>query len=408
MKVAFVVGTFPSLSETFILNQITGLLQLGHEVDVYALEKGNATKVHPDVLRFDLLARTHFLTPAATARRHFPRATRNFATTLLAEASRALGLPGSSTRRLVRPSLLYIGSALPEGACYDVIHCHFGPVGAAVARLRRAGWLSGPLVTTFHGWDATVFPRRYPHNPYRLLFEVGDLFTVTTDHMASALASLGCPTERLVKHPVGIEPKAFRYRSRSLEAQCPVRIVTVARLVPEKGLEFSIRAVAQLVRACPRRRIEYTIAGDGPLAPKLDALIRDLGVTEHVRLSGWMDTDEVRDLLAGAHLFVLPSIQARDGAEEGAGVVLMEAQAAGLPVVATRVGGIPEVVCDGQSAFLVPEQDVNALGKALDWLIAHPESWAGMGRAGRDFVEKNFDITMLNERLVKHYQEIGS
>ena len=91
---------------------------------------------------------------------------------------------------------------------------------------------------------------------------------------------------------------------------------------------------------------------------------------------------------------------------EGQGVVLVEAQACGLPVVATKHNAFPETVCDGKSAFLVPEKDVDALAEKLEYLIIHPEIWPQMGTAGREYVQKNYDIKTLNQKLARIYQAL--
>jgi len=145
---------------------------------------------------------------------------------------------------------------------------------------------------------------------------------------------------------------------------------------------------------------------DGPLRGKLKNLTKQLGISGHVRFLGAKTRDQIIKLYSKAHIFMLSSIRNQNGSEEGQGLVLLEAQSVGLPVVATRVGGIPESVVDGKSGFLVPERDVDALAEKLIYLIEHPEIWPEMGRAGRAFVEINYDINKLNDRLVEIYQQL--
>jgi colanic acid/amylovoran biosynthesis glycosyltransferase len=111
--------------------------------------------------------------------------------------------------------------------------------------------------------------------------------------------------------------------------------------------------------------------------------------------------------MAEAHVFLLPSVIAADGDEEGTPTVLAEASCAGLPVLSTRHSGIPEMVLDGRTGFLVPERDVAALADRLEELLARPELWAEMGREGRRHVEAEFDVRKLNQRLVSLYAELG-
>jgi len=129
-------------------------------------------------------------------------------------------------------------------------------------------------------------------------------------------------------------------------------------------------------------------------------------VGDRIHLCGRKQQQELIELLDQAHLFVAPSVTATDGNQDAPVNVLKEAMAMGLPVVSTLHGGIPELVEDGISGFLVPERDVAALRDRLEYLVTHPECWPEMGLAGRTFVETHFDIERLNDRLVDLYQQV--
>jgi colanic acid/amylovoran biosynthesis glycosyltransferase len=202
---------------------------------------------------------------------------------------------------------------------------------------------------------------------------------------------------------VGLSPEEFPFLARTIQPGEAVRILTVARLVEIKGLDYAIRAIASVVRQ--HESVRYDIVGDGPERPKLAALIRQLQLESVVMLHGAQPADVVQKLMAQTHLFVLPSINLH-GDEEGTPVTLMEAQASGIPVVATRTGGIPEVVRDGESGFLVADRDAEALAKRLNHLIAHPEQWPEMGRRGRTHVEQHYDIRKLNQQLAELYRQM--
>ncbi len=154
--------------------------------------------------------------------------------------------------------------------------------------------------------------------------------------------------------------------------------------------------------------MQYHIVGDGPLRKSIEMLIKQLSIQDKVNLLGWRTQDEIRQLYADAHIFVLSSVTASNGDKEGQGLVIQEAQASGLPVISTLHNGIPEGILDGKSGFLVPERDVDALAEKLIYLIEHPEIWPEMGRAGRAYVEANYDINKLNDRLVEIYKEVLS
>lgn len=168
-------------------------------------------------------------------------------------------------------------------------------------------------------------------------------------------------------------------------------------------MEYAVRAVAKLEKDVSR--VEYSIVGDGPLRKSLEQLIGALGMAASIKVLGWKRQDEVAEILKTAHLMLAPSVTAADGNEEGIPNALKEGMAMGLPVVSTRHAGIPELVDDGVSGFLVPERDVGALVAALRRLIAHSEHWPAMGRAGRDRVEGRYDAAALNDHLVEIYRQ---
>jgi colanic acid/amylovoran biosynthesis glycosyltransferase len=147
--------------------------------------------------------------------------------------------------------------------------------------------------------------------------------------------------------------------------------------------------------------VRYAIVGDGPLRARLEAEVAARGLGDVVQLRGAMPHLEVRDLIARSHLLLAPSVVAADGDEEGLPTVIKEAMAVGLPVVATRHSGIPEIVIDGETGRLVAERDDEALAGAVRDLLAARERWGAYAASGRAHVEREYDIETLNDRLVE-------
>jgi colanic acid/amylovoran biosynthesis glycosyltransferase len=288
---------------------------------------------------------------------------------------------------------------------YDVIHCHFGPNGQLALAWRDFGALQGPILTTFHGYDANQLPRVDGPNLYRRLFGKGELFTVGSEFMKRRLVKLGAPENRLVTLPMGVDLSRFRFVGSRKNPNEEIRLLTVARLIEGKGVEYAIRAIALLKEKYSRLR--YQIVGDGPLREKLVELTNTLHINGHVIFLGALPQESITEVYRDAQIFVLPSVQAESGWEEGQGVVLAEAQATGLPIIATRTGGIPESIRDGVSGVLVAPRDPAALAAAIEQLASQPDKWSEMGSAGRAYVEENFDIEWLNDRLVSLYRRIA-
>jgi colanic acid/amylovoran biosynthesis glycosyltransferase len=179
--------------------------------------------------------------------------------------------------------------------------------------------------------------------------------------------------------------------------------LSIARLVPKKGIEHALRAVALLAGEHPGLR--YTIVGDGPLRSELESLARALGVADVGRVAGWRTQPDVLALARAADVLLAPSVTAPDGDAEGTPVAILEAAALGLPVVASRHSGIPDVVSEGESAILVDEADARALADAIARL-RDPALRRRMGEAGRAFVERRHDIRALNRALLARYEAI--
>ena len=410
MRIAFIVNRFPRLSETFILNQITGLIDRGHTVEIFADRPSPDPTVHQDVRDYGLIGATaYYNSNLATPRP--ARARLASAVTLLAEQGprhprpvvHALN-PLRFGKRAVSLRMLHEITPFLRRGPYDLVHCHFGTSGVLGAFLQSIGALRGPLITTFYGHDISSYVRAQGPGVYRELFRRGALFLHISAYLREKLLALGCPPERTLLHRIGVDTARFSFAPRTLAPGEPVRLMTTARLVEKKGLEYSIRAFALAAERHPGLR--YRIVGDGPLRGRLQQLIAELGLGERVELAGWRSQEEVRRMYAEAHLFVLASVTAENGDEEGQGLVLQEAQAMGLPVICTRHNGFPEGVRDGESGLLVPERDVEALAAAITQLAACPERWPAMGRAGRAHVEAHFDNAALNDRLVEIYQSL--
>ena len=405
VKIAFLVTHFPSLSETFILNQVTGLLDRGHEVHVYAQRPGEMSVTHPDVTRYRLLERTRYAPERPGNTLH--RAVR--ALPLILEiGARAPGILLRSLNVLRQgrqaTSLKLLFSAAPflrQATRYDILHCHFGPNGNLAVRLRDIGAASGKIVTTFHGEDIRRALGK-GETVYAPLRRGGDCLLSISQYNRRHLQAFGFDPLKIKHHPVGIALDRFVFRDAAeaglLRPDGPVRILTVARLVEEKGLQYGLRAVSALLKARPGLEVDYRIAGDGPRRGALNHLTQELGLCKSVTFLGAQDQAQVAQLMRESHLFLLPSVA------EALPVVLMEAQAVGLPVVCTDVGSVGELVADGRSGFVVPPRDPEALAARLAHLVGHPESWPQMGRAGRTHVEAHYDIEQLNDRLVEIYR----
>jgi colanic acid/amylovoran biosynthesis glycosyltransferase len=406
MRIAFLVGHFPVLSETFILNQITGLLVRGHEVHIYGYKPDETSKVHPDVEKYQLLERTYYI--PQIPKNYFLRFLKGLAFISTNFHKAPLVLLQSLNifkyrKRAASIRLLYSVIPLLESQPYDIIHCQFGMYGVDGMILRDIGAIKGKLITSFRGYDISWYVRACGEDVYDELFAKGDFFLANCEFFRQRAIKLGCDDKKIVVHGSGIDCSRFTYKPRYPHPDGKIRIATTGRLVEKKGIEYGIRAVAKVAKF--HHNIEYNIIGDGHLKEHLQQVISELNVADKIKLLGWKNQKEIIEILDNTHLFVAPSITAEDGNQDAPVNTLKEAMAMGLPVIGTLHGGIPELVEDGISGFLVPERDVDAIAQKLHYFIEHPEVWEQMGRAGRVYVEEHYDINRLNDELVEIYQQ---
>ncbi len=407
MRVAVFVGEFPSVSQTFILNQITGLVDRGQEVDIFTLFQGDLSQAHGDVIKYKLLDRV-CRTPLFPRNKLIRILKGLFLFLTNFHASPAIFLRSLNIFKYGKTAaslqLLYHTIALMRiDRNYDIIHCHFGPNGIKAAALRDIGAIRGKLITTFHGYDAHSYPQQNGGAVYEFLFKKGELFLTVSEYMKRRLYELGCAGDKIEVHYSGVGCRKPACKERRFKTGDKIRILTIARLVEKKGIEYGIRAVSQILRKY--ENIEYTIIGDGPLRGRLKELIRELQADANICLAGWKVQDYVHREISQSDILLCPSVTAANGDQEGVPVVIMEAMAAGLPVISSRHSGISELMQDGVTGFLVPERDESALADKLSYLIGHHELWAGMGRTGRNRVESCHDIDKLNDGLIEIYKD---
>ncbi len=409
MRIAFIVGRFPALSQTFILRQITGLLDRGHDVEIFAQSSGNEPINHGDIEKYGLLERTCYLDADASppnvivliAKRvgllvanfhKHPRAiVKTFNALRFGKSALSLGV-----LRAVAPFL--------DKRPYDIVHCQFGPLGSLGLLLKDTGILHGRLVTSFRGYDVSSFIKRTGEHVYQDLFSRGDLFLCVSERIRDKVIQLGCEPRKVVVHRSGAEVKKADLPVNGAKGIGKTRITTIGRLIEKKGVEYGIQAVARILAR--RRDIEYCIAGEGPLRGRLQSLIDGSNAAGHIRLLGWKTQAEIADLLNASDILLAPSVTTHNGDEEGIPGVIMEAFAHEVPVVGTCHAGIPEVVKNGESGLLVAERDVDALTQALEQMINHAQLRVAMGRSGCHFVQEHYDVDKLNDRLVQIYQQL--
>jgi colanic acid/amylovoran biosynthesis glycosyltransferase len=287
---------------------------------------------------------------------------------------------------------------------YALIHAHFGFCGVHAVPFARRHRL--PLIVTFHGHDVSLLAsgeRLYPKFWRYALLGPSLLRHLTLGLCASVelyeiLRELGVPAERLRLHHIGVDIERFSPGPRAERSE-PL-VVMVGRFVPKKGFVYGIRAFAKARRASGRGSL--MIVGDGELRSQLENAVREEGIGAHVTFTGIQQHDRIAALLASADVLLAPSVTTADGDRESGLIVAKEASAAGTVPVSTWHGGIPEIVEDGRTGFLVPERDVNGMADRLGILLADTDLRRRMGEAARAKMLAEYD----NRRRVAALEDV--
>jgi glycosyltransferase involved in cell wall biosynthesis len=390
MKIAYLINTYPRASHTFIRREVQALERQGHEIHRFAMRSERASLIDPADLaeddRTEHVLQNGLGAVAGMALRwglaRPKQLARAFAAAMRAGRRGAGQTPGTGGR--LRQMVYLIEAAYIAQRCHALgiqhLHAHFGTNSAAVAML--AHLLGGPR------YSFTV------HGPEEFDAPLALMLDEKIRHAAFVVAISSFGRSQLYRwaalpdwkklHVVhcGIEPAKFI--SPSPPPVGGPHLVAIGRLAEQKGFSLLVEAMS-LARAV-HPDLHLTLVGDGPMRPEIEALIAANGLSQNVTLAGWQDEAGVQAALANAQALILPSFA------EGLPMVVMEAMAAGRPVIATAIAGVPELVVAGETGWIVPAGDPLALAEAIDTLArTPPQTLATMGQAARDRVFERHD-----------------
>jgi colanic acid/amylovoran biosynthesis glycosyltransferase len=406
MSVAYIMSRFPKLTETFVLYEIVALQEQGLDVVLFPLWRERTTVMHPEAA--PLVERANFAPtvswPIIKANLHFLRRS----------PGRYLGGMWTMLRSnwgslryflgalaIIPKSALFARRMTAEGVSH--IHAHFAshPAAAAFFIHRLTGI---PYSFTAHGSDI--------HREKRMLAEkVAEAeFVVPISSFNREVILEACgfderAKEKMVVIHCGVDSRFFQpkpnHNGRYSEGKA-LKLICVGTLHEVKGQAVLIEAC----RLLHQKQIpfECRFVGSGPDEAALKAQTAEAGLDEWVHFMGRQARDEIVRLLGEADVLVAPSVPSRDGRREGIPVALMEGMACGLPVVASRLSGIPELVKDGQNGLLTPPGDAEALAETLAQLYHEPERRQEMGQAGREVVLEMFDLRTNAAQLAGRFQ----
>jgi colanic acid/amylovoran biosynthesis glycosyltransferase len=410
LKILFLVPTFPTLTETFIVNQIIDLINRGHSVQIFATDKPNQI-IHSRVLEYNLLENTFYLnTPSSISQRlicffRILKST-NFKTTLKLMSSLNIFKFGVSALKL--STFFKIAWLTKTNNDFDIVHAHFGQMSDYYFLAQKCGFLkNAQLITTFHGYDITPSEASLNKKKYALLVKQNKVITANTEYTKSLLIDIGFKSDNIRILPVGLDTSFYKLEQERIDNKT-INILFIGRITKFKGVSRIPEICNILIREKEIKNIVFKIIGNinyeaEEELKKLKRKIKEYDLNQHFQLIGPRTQKEIIEEMRKSHMYIMPGIRDSNGRAENQGLVIQEAQAMQLPVIVTNAGGMKYGLIQNKTGFVVDQDNINDFADKLEFLINNPKERKQMGENARNFVEKNYDSKVLGDQLESIY-----
>ncbi len=407
LNIAIVLGPFPSVSETFIVNQITSLIDKGHTVKIYSYAKGDLQKIHKNILAYNLLEKVVYKEKPSVAK--FKRVFGFLKLIFQHLFQLNWGLLFKSLnfskygKTAISLKVFYERKFFILNKKFDVVHVHFATNAVDIATYKSEGFLKpSKLVVSFHGYDINPSKIKFYQTYYKKLFEETDHFTVNTIYTKEILLQVNPALTNVSILPESLDTVLFKNKEKQHQSDQKFNIVYCGRLVAFKGGLLLPRIIKELFNR-GFHNINLKIIGDGKLKNLIEDEVEKLNLKNTIELVGARTQEEIIKIFQDSNVFLLPGIYEADGRAENQGLVIQEAQAMELPVVVSDVGGMKYGLIPNITGFVVNENDISGFADCIEALIKDPPKAEKMGKEGRRYVEENYNSKDLVDKLVSIY-----
>jgi len=396
MKIVFIVHQFPRVHSTFILNEIVELIKKGHDVSIFSTDKVQEKIINKDVKRFNLLNKTYYIEDFLiknSFRMHI-----NYVLDKICKIMELINKKNKLRKYIdfinKNYDLKLLAKKIKEEN-FDIIHAGFGNNSTTIAMILSK--LTGiPFTFETHAYDLFV-DFLFAKNKIK---KAKKIFTISNYNKRYLMNEYGCPDSKIIVKRVTIN-EDYISKLSFLEKKDDL-IMSVCRLHPIKGLEHGIEAVKLIKNKYPS--LKYIIIGDGELKEGLINQVKELGLEKVVIFKGSITNEEVFKYMRKASVFLHPSVIAKDGDRDGIPTSMIEAMYLKVPVISSKISGIPELVDDRVNGILTDPGDVNQIAEALKKLLNNKKLREKMGEKGREKVEKEFNIEKNVNKLVENWE----
>ncbi len=399
-RIDYLVSRFPQPSETFIVRELDALASnTPYNFGLRSLFPVRDSAVHDIARKWVLQLRRPSAAEAllglgwATVRS--PGVLASVIGTVIRECARR---PSRLVRSLITVALACAHARELQRSEDPVhLHAHYASYPALAA------WVCHRLLGVGYSFTAHAHDLYIDQSMLPIKIADADFVVTISEYNRRFLDRFASPGAAVSLVHCGIDVSKYPYREREMPSEGPIHVLCVAYLGEKKGHQVLFRALA--LGGPGVDRIQLDLIGSGPLRDSLGQLAIDLGINDRITFHGSRTEIEVRDALAAADMFVLPSVIAADRQMEGLPVSLMEALACGLPTVSTALSGIPEIIIDGETGLLAAPGDAQSLRNALESIIENPSAAKQYARAGRKLVEEEFDLDSATAALSQLFEQ---
>ena len=389
--IIFKTRSFPTISETFIVTNIIETIKKGYDVKILVdIINSKSNSSQPELLKlFGLMDKVVIFNSPVKKKERILKALGK----LLNPIVLIYFFKYCAIKKKKSLEYIFILSHYFKLRDAKNFHVHFGTAINPLLDLKKIGFLKSKIIVTFHGYDAHFLPIGK-----QLEVLVNDYnnyvshITVNSRYLKNILIQKGFSSHNIKIVPIGINTEIFCTTSGNIKEIVPFKIVTVGRLIELKGHALGIQVMSILKDR--GYAISYSIVGEGEELKKLKELVTKLDLNDIIHFYGSKNQEEIKELLKEFHLFLMPSTKDKNLRQEAFGVVSLEAQAMGLPVVGFKSGGFPETLIEGKTGITVADKDVIALADVIVELIANKKKLAEMSLAAKNNVKENFDATL--------------
>lgn len=408
-SIIFKIWKYPLVSETFITSQIITAINCGFDVkiiveEVLPFEESKQIKLLEKHRIFDKIIIENYNIPKARIYRVVKWLY------LLIKNIRHLSKIISFYKYQHSFSLTWLYQLVfyKKHRNVSIFHIQYGTNKTPLDVLKKIDFIKSSLIVTFHGHDAFfpingIIPKA---GYYDALFGYGDFVIANTPYLANEITALGCPTQKLKIIPVGVDTTFFSFIAPKKKDDNITKLITVGRLEQVKGHKYVIEVAERL--HLKGYQIEFVIVGEGREREVLTQLIEDKALQKVVQLAGRKGPAEVREMLQSSDIFLFTSVATNEGRRETQGLATLEAQACGLTVVVFDSGGVKFTVKDGETGFVVPEYDTEAMTSRIIELIENDKLRKKMSKQAVKFVNANYSQKVIDETWKYLYESLSN